>query len=175
LYLSCVGLTPCIAPLTANGSVSIDVNAGSTVNGTVVQQWTTNGGLPQMFNLVADGSSWRIAMNANNAKCVDLAGSGSSLGDGTQLVIADCRSGDTSQNWTITPEWTDEKNRRTATAHGPSGCLTDRHPGSSPLVFVFAVPSKAGQTVSGPSSRTSIRAKLAERRFSLVGRCLSRT
>ena len=39
-----------------------------------------------MFNLIADGSNWHIAMNANNAKCLDLVGGGSSLGNGTQLA-----------------------------------------------------------------------------------------
>ena len=57
-----------------------------------------------MFNLVADGSYWHITMNANNAKCIDLNGGGSSLGNGTQLMINDCAAGDPSQDWTITPD-----------------------------------------------------------------------
>ena len=91
-----------ISPLTSNGAESVDVQNGSTADGTMVQQYGSWNGTPQMFNLLPDGSNWHITMNANNAKCVDLAGGGSSLANGTQLAINDCKSG--SQDWTITAD-----------------------------------------------------------------------
>jgi hypothetical protein len=93
-----------LMPLTASGGESVDVAYGSTNNGTVVQQWGSWNGSPQMFNILPDGSYWHITMNANNAKCVDLVGSGSSLGNGTQLAINDCGSGDASQDWSVSAD-----------------------------------------------------------------------
>ncbi|HVZ86996.1 MAG TPA: RICIN domain-containing protein [Polyangia bacterium] len=93
-----------IAPYLANFGESVDVMNGSTADGTLIQQWGSWNGTPQMFTLVADGSSWHVAMTANTAKCVDLVGGGSSLGNGTQLAINDCKMGDTSQEWTISPD-----------------------------------------------------------------------
>jgi hypothetical protein len=93
-----------LAPMPANGGESIDIPYGSTNNGTVAQQWGSWNGSPQMFNLIADGSTWRIAMNVNNAKCLDLVGGGSNLANGTQLAVNDCKAGDPSQNWSVTPD-----------------------------------------------------------------------
>ena len=89
------GFTYRLAPMPANGGESIDIPYGSTNDGTVVQQYASWNGTPQMFNLLADGSNWHIAMNANNAKCLDLVGGGSNLGNGTQIAVNDCQSGDT--------------------------------------------------------------------------------
>ena len=58
-----------------------------------------------MFNLL-HGPNWHIAMNANNGKCVDLAGSGSSLDNSTQLRINDSQAGKPSQAWNITADAT---------------------------------------------------------------------
>jgi hypothetical protein len=93
-----------LAPLTGNGGVSLDIVNGSTADGTTVQQYTTWNGTPQMFNLLPDGPNWHIVMSANNAKCVDLAGSGSSLGNSTQLRINDCQAGKSSEAWNITAD-----------------------------------------------------------------------
>ena len=93
-----------LAPMPANGGESIDIPYGSTNDGTVVQQYASWNGTPQMFNLIADGSNWHIAMNANTAKCLDLVGGGSNLANGTQIAVNDCKSGDTSQDWSITPD-----------------------------------------------------------------------
>ena len=82
----------------------MDVVNGSTTNGTPIQQWSTLNGVSQMFNLLADGSNWHIVMNANNAKCIDLVGGGSSLGNGTRLMINDCKAGALSQDWTVTAD-----------------------------------------------------------------------
>ena len=43
-------------------------------------------------------------MSTNNAKCIDLAGFGSSVANGTQLAVNDCKAGDPSQDWTITAD-----------------------------------------------------------------------
>ncbi|HLK92091.1 MAG TPA: RICIN domain-containing protein, partial [Polyangia bacterium] len=93
-----------LMPLTANGGESVDIQNGSTNNGTMVQQWGTWAGTPQMFNLVPDGSNYRISMNANANKCIDLVGGGSNLANGTQLAINDCAAGDPSQNWTVSAD-----------------------------------------------------------------------
>jgi len=93
-----------LAPVTGGGGVSLDIVNGSTADGTTVQQYTTWNGTPQMFNLLPDGPNWHIVMNANNTKCVDLAGSGSSLGNSTQLRINDCQAGKPSEAWNITAD-----------------------------------------------------------------------
>jgi hypothetical protein len=93
-----------ISPYTTNMSQSFEVMNGSTVVGTAVQQWASWDGIPQKFTLVADGSAWRIAMTADLTKCIDLAGSGSSPGNGTKLQLNNCQPGDTSQMFTITPD-----------------------------------------------------------------------
>ena len=82
----------------------LDIPNGSTTNGTPVQQYVSWSGTPQRFTLLPDGSSWHITMTANSAKCVDLAGFGSSVGNGTQLAINDCKAGVPSQDWTITAD-----------------------------------------------------------------------
>ncbi|HSS38428.1 MAG TPA: RICIN domain-containing protein, partial [Polyangia bacterium] len=93
-----------ISPLPTNGGQSLDVVGGSTAIGTTVQQYTSWDGVPQKFTLVPDGGNWRIAMTVDLSKCVDLAGSGSATGNGTQLKIASCTAGDPSQTWTVTPD-----------------------------------------------------------------------
>jgi hypothetical protein len=93
-----------LMPYSAYGGQSVDVTGGSTSNGTLIEQWATWNGAPQMFNLVQDGSSWRIALSTNTAKCIDLVGGGSSLADGTQLAVNDCHAGDSSQQWAISPD-----------------------------------------------------------------------
>lgn len=70
----------------------------------MIQQNASWNGSPQMFNILADGSNWHIVMNANNAKCMDLAGGGSTLGNGTRLVINDCVTGKSSEDWTVTTD-----------------------------------------------------------------------
>ncbi len=59
---------------------------------------------PQKFNLIADGSNWRIATSADTSKCVDLVGSGNNTGNGTQLALNSCAEGDTSQLFAITAD-----------------------------------------------------------------------
>jgi len=94
-----------IAPVNTNNAMSVDVYGAHTTNGSVIQQWyTETSGTAQMFNLIADGSNWRISMSIASNKCFDLVGSGSSTGNGTQLAINDCSAGDASQQFTITPD-----------------------------------------------------------------------
>ncbi|MES1208542.1 MAG: RICIN domain-containing protein, partial [Pseudomonadota bacterium] len=93
-----------VSPLSANGNVSIDVNGASTAVGTTVQQYTSFDALAQRFQLVADGGNWRLAMTIDTTKCVDLAGSGSSTGNGTRLVINKCAAGDSSQQFSVTAD-----------------------------------------------------------------------
>jgi len=93
-----------LAPLTGSGGISVDISNGSTADGTTVQQYTTWNGTPQMFNLLPDGPNWHIVMNADNTKCVDLAGSGTSLGNSTQLRINNCQAGKPSEAWNITAD-----------------------------------------------------------------------
>jgi hypothetical protein len=91
-----------ILPVFANGSISIDVKGGGTSNGTSVQQYTVTGGIPQQFQLIANGSYWHIAMATNTAKCVDLSGGATS--NGTLTVINDCNNSSGTQNWKVTPD-----------------------------------------------------------------------
>jgi hypothetical protein len=93
-----------IQPFPSGGAQSMDVSNGAIANGTAVDQWGTWNGTPEMFNLVADGTYWRIAMNANPTKCVDLVGAGASVANGTQLAINDCHAGARSQDWAVTPD-----------------------------------------------------------------------
>jgi glucosylceramidase len=40
-------------------------------------------------------------MSIDTTKCIDLAGAGSSLGNGTHLIVNTCASGRPSQQWSI--------------------------------------------------------------------------
>ena len=97
------GYTYRMMPMDSNGGLSVDVAYAAQTNGTIVQQWGSWNGDPQKFNILQSGSSWKITMKANNAKCLDLAGGGSSLGNGTKIVIWDC-DGSSSQAWNVTPD-----------------------------------------------------------------------
>ncbi len=75
---------------------------GSTAIGTMVQQYASWDGVPQKFTLVPDGSNWRIAMTTDLSKCIDLQNNGTA--NSTRLVVNSCAPGDSSQQWTITPD-----------------------------------------------------------------------
>jgi hypothetical protein len=89
-----------LSPMSASGKV-IDVNYGSTTNGTIVQQYGNWGGDPQKFAILADGSNWKIAMKIATNKCIGPVGNGT--GNGTMIEVQDC-NGSASQEWTITAD-----------------------------------------------------------------------
>jgi endo-1,4-beta-xylanase len=91
-----------LSPYGSNGAEMVDVVNGSQTNGTVVQQWGTNGLDAQSFAIVANNDgSWRLAMKANTNKCVDEPTG--QTANGTHLDIWDCNGGP-NQGWTITPD-----------------------------------------------------------------------
>jgi hypothetical protein len=90
-----------IQPVPAGGGETLDVNTGSQNNGTAVQQWQNWNGEMQKFRILSAGNgNWKITMDANTNKCVDLNGG---TGNGTGLVINDC-NGSSNQAWTVTPD-----------------------------------------------------------------------
>ena len=70
-------------------------------NGTAVQQYASWDGDPQKFNILSSGSNWKIAMTANNNKCLNPIGS--STANGTQIEIRDC-DGSSAQAWSVTAD-----------------------------------------------------------------------
>jgi hypothetical protein len=89
-----------LSPMSAPGK-SVDVAYASQNNGTPVQQYASWDGDPQKFNILPAGSDWKIAMKANNNKCLGVVGGGTT--NGAQIEIRDC-AGTTDQSWTITPD-----------------------------------------------------------------------
>ena len=53
---------------------------------------------PDMLSPGPSAGNWKIAMKANNNKCLDVVGGGTA--NGTQVEIQDC-DGTTAQAWTI--------------------------------------------------------------------------
>jgi hypothetical protein len=95
-----VAYTYRLSPMSAP-TKSVEVANASQLNGTVVQQYTTWDGDPQKFNILASGSNWKIAMKANNMKCIGPAGAGTA--NGTMIEVQDC-NGSYAQAWTVTPD-----------------------------------------------------------------------
>ena len=87
-----------LVPQHATGS-SVDVAYNSTNNGTLVQQWQSHSGDGQQFFLLASGSNWKIAMKANQNKCLGPAGNGT--GNGTMMEVQDC-NGSNNQAFIVT-------------------------------------------------------------------------
>ena len=89
-----------LSPLTAPAK-SIEVYAGSTTNGTAVQQFTTWDGDSQKFKILASGSNWKLVMKLNSNKCVGPRLNQTTAG--TWLEVQDC-NGSNTQAWTVTPD-----------------------------------------------------------------------
>ena len=89
-----------LSPMTGWGK-SIDVWSGSQSNGTAIQQWSSSDNDAQKFNIMPSGGNWKIAMKANNGKCVGPAGNGT--GNGTVLEVQDCNGG-ANQAWSVTAD-----------------------------------------------------------------------
>lgn len=68
----------------------LDVNAGSTANGTAVQIWGCNPTTAQSWKVNSDGTLRALG------KCLDVAGFGAA--NGTQVSLWDCNGGD-NQQW----------------------------------------------------------------------------
>jgi PKD repeat protein len=68
----------------------LDVDGGSTADGTRVQLWTCNGSGAQRWTVAADGSLQALG------KCLDVAGGGSA--DGTRVQVWTC-NGTGAQKW----------------------------------------------------------------------------
>jgi hypothetical protein len=79
--------------LQANGKC-LDVTGKGTVNGTLVELWTCNGGTNQQWTAGA-GSS---LVGTGSGKCLDDPGSTTT--DGTQQEIWTCNGGK-NQSWTL--------------------------------------------------------------------------
>jgi hypothetical protein len=69
-------------------SKSVDVAGGSQNVNTVVQQYATSSVDGQAFYLLPSGSNWKIAMKANQNKC--LGGQNNATANGTPIVVQDC-------------------------------------------------------------------------------------
>jgi hypothetical protein len=76
----------------------LDVNAASTANGAVVQQWSCNGTGAQSFGIDDRGGGIFRLKNTNSGKCVDVVNGGSA--NGTRIQQWSCSSGE-SQKWQI--------------------------------------------------------------------------
>jgi hypothetical protein len=71
---------------------SVDVCGGSQNVNTCVQQYATDFNNPnQAFYLLPSGSNWKIAMKANQSKCLGGLNNGTSAG--TPIVVQDCNGG----------------------------------------------------------------------------------
>ena len=68
----------------------LDVNAGSSANGTAVQLWSCNGTAGQSWKVNSDGTLRALG------KCLDASGFGTA--NGTLLALWDCNGGD-NQQW----------------------------------------------------------------------------
>jgi hypothetical protein len=84
-------------PVSAGGAVTsgiagkcLDVNTGSSVNGTAVQLWSCNGSAAQIWAAGANGSLRAVG------KCLDADALGTA--NGTKVQIWDCNGG-TNQVW----------------------------------------------------------------------------
>jgi hypothetical protein len=88
-----------MVPQNATGE-SVDVMNGSQNNGTGVQQYSAWNTAGQAFYLLANGSNWKIAMSANQNKCLGPNNSGT--GNATPIVIQDC-NGSSAQSYTAMP------------------------------------------------------------------------
>jgi hypothetical protein len=86
---------------------SVEVAYASQANGTPIQQYASWGGDSQKFTILPSGSSWKIAMKANNAKCLHPVNNGTA--NGTQIEIRDC-NGSSNQAWIATASGTGSAN-----------------------------------------------------------------
>ncbi|WP_225848975.1 RICIN domain-containing protein [Streptomyces sp. HPF1205] len=76
----------------------LDVNGGTTANGTQLQLWDCNGGSNQRWTYTA-GKQLTVYGN----KCLDASGQGTS--PGTAVIIWDC-NGQTNQQWNVNSDGT---------------------------------------------------------------------
>ena len=77
----------------------LDVVAGSTAQGALLQQWgCTSGSRWQQFTAVSAGSGQFTLVNVNSGKCVDVPGATTT--SGVQLIQWTC-SGHANQRWTF--------------------------------------------------------------------------
>jgi pectate lyase len=81
-----------------NSGKCLDVVAGSTANGALVQQWGCSGDNWQRFTLNAAGSGYHTLVNVNSGKCLDIPNGTTT--SGTQLQQWSC-SGATNQQWRL--------------------------------------------------------------------------
>ncbi len=83
----------------------IDVPAGSTSNGTALQQWgCATSAAWQQFKLTAAGTNYQL-VNVNSGKCVDVPAS--SKASGVQVQQYTCAASQTNQQWKLTASGTD--------------------------------------------------------------------
>jgi len=81
-----------------NSGKCLDVVAGSTANGGLVQQWGCSGDTWQRFTLNAAGSGYHTLVNVNSGKCLDIPNGTTT--SGVQLQQWSC-SGATNQQWRL--------------------------------------------------------------------------
>ncbi|WP_158839634.1 RICIN domain-containing protein [Saccharothrix deserti] len=77
----------------------LDMAAGSTVNGGLVQQWGCSGDKWQQFTLNSSGSGVFTLVNVNSGKCLDIPNG--TTQSGVQLQQWSC-SGASNQQWRLT-------------------------------------------------------------------------
>lgn len=63
-----------------NSGKCLDVVAGSTANGALVQQWGCSGDTWQRFTVNAAGSGYHTLVNVNSGKCLDIPNGTTSSG-----------------------------------------------------------------------------------------------
>jgi hypothetical protein len=80
----------------AGDAQAVDVNAASTSDGAVVDQWPTTGGANQTWNLRAASGNVFSLVSANSGKCLDVSGASGSPGGA--LIQWSC-SGAANQLW----------------------------------------------------------------------------
>src|SRR4051812_13723733 len=74
------------------GGKCVDVQWGSTANGTPIQLWPCNGGPAQQWTVGADGTIRALGM------CLDVFLAGTA--NGTPVVLANC-NGSVAQQWVV--------------------------------------------------------------------------
>lgn len=82
-----------------NSGKSVDVNGGSTNNGTNIIQWDYSGGSNQQWSFVPLGNGYFSINNKNSSKSLDVNGASTNAGTG---IIQWDYSGGNNQQWQIT-------------------------------------------------------------------------
>ena len=83
-----------------SSSKCVDVPGSSTVNGTILDQWSCHTALNQQWLAQAVSTGVYQLISAGNGKCADV--SGASTLDGAKIIQWPCSAGKTNQQWKLT-------------------------------------------------------------------------